>query len=257
MIEKKRIARSFQKAAESYERQAVIQHFVADHLLELLDIHSRRSFQRVLEIGCCTGLLTRKLLKRHPEIYEILLNDLVESFAEQAGNLPGVPAVGFLAGDIENLPLAGQFDLIISSSTLHWVHNLDMLLGRLARHLAPGGILAVSLYGPENMQEIRELSGIGLHYDSRDEVEAKIKKHFSLVHSEEQIKTFTFASPEKVLEHLRETGVNALQQSPWTPRKLRHFVQSYQDKFSNQQGVVLRYHPLFLLAHSLSHPQND
>jgi malonyl-ACP O-methyltransferase BioC len=249
MIDKQRLRQSFQRAADSYDNQAMIQHRVADHLLSLLERHGRREIYRVLEIGCCTGLLTRKLVEQHSEIMELVLNDLVESFAVQAGNLTGIPAISFLAGDIETMPLSGSFDLIISSSTFHWVHDLERLLKKLAAHLAPGALLAFSMYGPDNLEEIRELTGIGLDYFNLQAVEGMLAQHFTLDHSEQQREVFHFATPMDILDHLRQTGVNAVSCTPWTQRRLQRFKNDYRKKFSDEQGVRLTYHPLYLVAH--------
>ncbi len=249
MINKQRVQQTFQRAAASYESQAMIQHRVADHLLGLLDCHGGKEIHRVLEIGCCTGLLTRKLVEQCNEIYELVLNDLVEGFAVQAGSQIGIPAISFLAGDIETMPLSGPFDLIISSSTFHWLHDLEGLLKKLAAHMAPGAILAFSMYGPDNLQEIRQLTGIGLDYFSLQEVQAMVSKHFTLDHSDQQREVFHFATPMEVLNHLRMTGVNAVSSKPWTHRRLQRFKDEYTEKFSDDQGVRLTYHPLYLLAH--------
>ncbi len=249
MINKQRVQQTFQRAATSYEGEAMIQHRVAEHLLALLDCPNRKGLHRVLEIGCCTGLLTRKLAEQCGDIMELALNDLVESFAVQAGNQEGIPAISFLAGDIESMELSGSFDLIISSSTFHWINDLDGLLQKLAAHLTPGGILAFSIYGPDNLQEIRRLTNIGLDYYSLQEVEAMVAQHFSLDHSDQQRQVFHFAAPMDVLDHLRRTGVNAVSSTPWTPRRLQRFKKEYREKFTDEQGLRLTYHPLYLLAH--------
>jgi malonyl-ACP O-methyltransferase BioC len=249
MIDKKRILQSFQRAADSYEEQAMIQHKVADYLLNILQECHSNEINRVLEIGCCTGLLTRKLAAQYPEIMEIVLNDLVESFVTRAGDLPGVTAVSFLTGDIETLPLSGRFDLIISSSTFHWIHDLDKVLHKLSGHLNPGATLAFSLYGPDNLQEIRELTGLGINYSSLAQVRQMVSRYFTVDHSSEQLETFYFKNPGEVLTHLRQTGVNALSNTPWTPRRLQRFKEEYRKNFSAPQGVRLSYHPLYLLAH--------
>ena len=249
MISKQRIQQSFQRAAASYDGQAMIQHRVADHLLSLLASCGPLQTGRVLEIGCCTGLLTRKLARRYRDIGELVLSDLVESFAARAGAVEGIPAIRFLAGDIETMPLSGTFDLIISSSTFHWIHDLDQLLHKLTTHLAPGGKLAFTLYGPENLQEIRTLSGIGLDYFSLAEVEGMVKKYCTLDCSDQKRETFWFADPMDVLAHLRQTGVNGVSSRPWTPRRLQRFVDAYCEKFGSDQGVSLTYHPMYLVAH--------
>jgi malonyl-ACP O-methyltransferase BioC len=249
MIDKKRVQQTFQRAAGTYDNQAMIQHRVADYLLSMLNQLDTTEIRRVLEIGCCTGLLTRKLVLQCSDIMELVLNDLVESFAVQAGNLPGIPAISFLAGDIETMPLSGSFDLIISSSTFHWINDLEGLLKKLTGHLAPGGVLAFSIYGPDNLKEIRALSGIGLDYFNLQQVREMVEQYLIVDHSDQQREIFHFATPMDVLDHLRQTGVNAVSSTPWTPRRLQQFQEEYQKQFSDDQGVCLSYHPLYLLAH--------
>ena len=251
MIDKQRIRQSFQRAAQTYEDQAVIQQRVADHLLTLLQdcCPGQTAFGKVLEIGCCTGLLTGKLTRRFPEIGELVLNDLVEEFALRAGDQPGIAAIRFLGGDIETLDLPGPFDLIISSSTFHWIGDLPRLLARLSGQLSPGGILTFSLYGPDNLKEIRQLTGIGLDYHNLEQVRAMAAQHCCIDACDQRHERFYFQSPAQVLEHLRQTGVNALGAGAWTPRRLARFNREYREQFSGPEGLRLTYHPLFLVGH--------
>lgn len=248
MIDKKRVRQGFQRAAATYDTQAVIQQRVADHLLALLGGHHTNPIHRVLEIGCCTGLLTRKLCAQYSDINELVLNDLVEDFAAIAGNQPGIPAVRFLAGDIEETPLPGSFDLIISSSTFHWVNNLPALLAKLAHHLAPNGLLAFSMYGQDNMHEIRTLCGVGLKYYSASEIADIAARYCRIAQSDEQHQVFSFDSAQSVLEHLRQTGVNSLNTVPWTKKRLQQFYRAYERQFQGSEGVQLTYHPMYIIA---------
>lgn len=249
MIDKRRIQHAFLRAADSYDDQAMIQHRVADRLLGMLDRCAGQKIHRVLEIGCCTGLLTRKLTAQYSEIYELTLNDLVESFAVQAGNQTGIPAIRFLAGDIETISLSGPYDLVISSSTFHWLHDLDGLLKKLANSMETGAVLAFSMYGPDNLLEIRQLTGIGLNYFPLQEVQAMVSKHFTLDQGDQQREIFHFATPLEVLSHLRRTGVTGVSTKPWTQRRLQRFINEYCEQFSDDQGVRLTYHPLYITAH--------
>ncbi|CAK8712079.1 MAG: malonyl-CoA O-methyltransferase [Candidatus Electronema aureum] len=253
-IDKQLLCRQFQRAANSYEQQALIQQRTAEHLLDLLAQHGGTTPpQRVLEIGCCTGLLTRRLIERVKGMKELVLNDIVPDFAARMNIAALAPSIRLLPGDIENLPLPGTFNLIISSSTFHWLHDLDHLLAQLAVALEPSGTLAFSLYGPDNLREIDELTGIGLEYLSLPEIETIVRRHFKLLHSSSQQEILYFTSPQEVLHHLRQTGVNAINRSPWSRTRLQHFSAEYRQRFSTASGVSLTYQPLYFVARSTHH----
>ncbi len=249
LVDKDLLRQQFRRAAASYERQAVIQQLAAGRLLDLLAEHSVSPPQRVLEIGCCTGLLTRSLVTRFSGIRELILNDLVPDFADRLDLANLGTAVRLLPGDIEELPLPGGLDLVLSASTFHWLHDLDGLLAKLAACLRPGGLLAFSLYGPENLREIRALTGIGLRYRSLAEITVRLSRHFTLLHSSSELVTLRFAQPQDALRHLRQTGVNALSRSSWSRARLEQFCAEYRRCFSTDDGgVALSYHPLYFVA---------
>ncbi len=250
LIDKEQIRRRFERAAATYDRQAVIQERVAAKLLALLVVHGPAAPRRVLEIGCCTGLLTRQVLERCDTITDMVVNDLVEGFRtrvlERCGHLGAT--LGFLAGDIEEIPIPGRFDLVISSSTFHWFHDLAGVLARLHRHLEQDGCLAFAMYGPDNLREIRELTGIGLEYPDLDSLRALVERHFTVLACEERLETLVFADPMAVLQHLRQTGVNVPAGASWSRGRLARFERDYGAMFADGAGVRLSYHPMFVVA---------
>jgi len=249
--DKQRIKLRFEQAAATYEQQATVQSRVAVRLLNLLaaTIASFRPAD-VLEIGCCTGMLTEKTLSRFPEIDHFTLCDLVASFEQRVCRRIGahVEKITFLAGDIETLPLPDRYDLVISSSTLHWVHDLPALCDKLHRHLYPEGVFAFSLYGEENLREIREIAAVGLTYRSLEQLRAVVGERFQILAAEEARETLWYPTPIAVLQHLRATGVNSIGQRAWTRRQVADFASRYQERFAGEQGVRLTYHPIFIVA---------
>jgi len=249
--DKKLIKLRFEQAAATYERQAKVQHLVADRLLALLtNVAPAIAPASMLEIGCCTGLLTEKIMARFPSLSHLTVSDLVPSFAQcverKVGNL--VENITFLAGDIESVNLPARYDLIISSSTLHWVHDLPGLCRKLHAHLKEGGILAFSLYGVDNLQEIRAVTGLGLRYQSMEQLVAVVAGKFQILVAEQAQETLWFPDPFSVLQHLRATGVNSIGQQVWTRKQVNAFIAEYTHRFSGEQGVSLTYHPLFVIA---------
>lgn len=252
MIPDKQLIRlRFEQAAATYEQQATVQSRVAVRLLSLLT-EAAGDFRPadVLEIGCCTGLLTEKTLTCFPGIDHFTICDLVASFEERVCRRIGIHAdkLTFLAGDIETVALPDRYDLVISSSTLHWVHDLPALGAKLHHHLYPQGILAFSLYGKDNLSEIRSVTGLGLSYRDLDQLQAVMAERFHILVAEETRETLWYPSPIAVLQHLRATGVNAIGQQTWTRRQVNAFIADYQHRFSEGTGVRLTYHPMFIIA---------
>jgi malonyl-CoA O-methyltransferase len=250
--DKKLIKLRFEQAAATYEQQAKVQHLVADRLLALLATAAPAAAPAsMLEIGCCTGLLTEKIMAHFPSLAHLTVSDLVPSFAQcverKVGNL--AEKITFLAGDIESIDLPARYDLIISSSTLHWVHDLPGLCRKLHAHLNVGGILAFSLYGVDNLKEIRAVTGMGLRYQSLEQLQAVVAEKFHILAAEEAQETLCFPEPFSVLQHLRATGVNSIGQQVWTRKQVNAFIAEYTSRFSGGQGVCLTYHPMFIIAH--------
>lgn len=249
--DKQLIKLRFEQAAITYEQQATIQVLVAERLLALLAATAPEVQPTVaLEIGCCTGLLTKKLVSQIPSLNHLTVSDLVPAFSPWVEQKVGghVDHLLFLAGDIETLSLPQQYDLIISSSTLHWVHDLPTLCRKFRTHLNTNGLLVISLYGTDNLREIRTVTGMGLQYRDLARLIGVIAQDFHILGCEESRETLWFPDPISVLRHLRATGVNALGQRPWNRKELCTFNTEYARRFSGEHGVNLTYHPMYIIG---------
>lgn len=239
----------FSRAVETYDEQAVVQRGIARKLQKIISENLDNPPYQVLEIGCCTGFLTRCLVNSFPQIKHLHVNDLSDEFLKITTSLELAGDIRFLVGDIEKIQLPGRYHLICSSSTFHWFHDLMAVFSKLYNHLLPGGMLAFSLYGPDNLREIRAVSGNGLDYLSLAQVkEGLLKRSFDVVLAKESVQSLVFSDPLAVQEHLRRTGVNALTRSGWSRERQRRFCREYQQHFSTDKGVILTYHPMYLVA---------
>jgi ubiquinone/menaquinone biosynthesis C-methylase UbiE len=103
---------------------------------------------RVLEIGCGTGQLTRSLVARGLRVTAVEPGGHLIRLAGQnlAGAGPGAGPVEFVNARFEDAALpSGHFRAVFSASALHWV---DPAVGwrKIARVLAAGGTLALLSY---------------------------------------------------------------------------------------------------------------
>ena len=136
------IARSFSKAAKSYEQSAVVQNKVGTVLLKLLsDIkHSPRN---ILDIGCGTGKITHKLAIEYPQtqIYAIDIADGMLKYAAQHYNKNNIQ---WSYGNAENLRLQkNSIDIVFSNFTLQWC-DFNKVMSGVANILKDGGSMIFS-----------------------------------------------------------------------------------------------------------------
>ena len=111
----------------------------------------KKSFPRILDLGCHTGELTEKLILKNPE-QEIILADVSFEMA-QIAKKRGLTSI---TTEEELLPFkANSFDAIISCLSLHWVNDLPGTLVQIRKILRPGGLFLASFFGGETLNELR------------------------------------------------------------------------------------------------------
>ncbi len=248
---KKIIARRFAESMATYDDNAIVQKEMADELtIAAVAALGTRTVDRIFELGCGTGLLTRRLAERfRPR--EMILNDLVPDCrrtAEQlAGEYDGM-RTRFIAGDMETIEFPADCDLVAASAVIHWAEDVFSLLDRLAAALRPGGIMAIATFGPANLKELNELAGLSLHYPSLGDLQAGLRRSVEILAIRETCRRLHFANAAEAFRHLRETGVNALGTLMWSAGRLRRLAWEYEKACGGGRGVWLTYHPMCVVA---------
>lgn len=104
-------------------------------------IHMPRSIRSVLDIGCGSGELGRKIKEKTAcQVVGITCSEAEAGLASQCLDEVLVRDLNnFDAGEI------GQFDCIICSHVLEHIYQPDQLLERLRRSLTPDGTMIVAL----------------------------------------------------------------------------------------------------------------
>lgn len=247
---KETIKSRFQAAQYSYPEAAIAQQQINQRLIDILATTNQTKFKNVLEIGCGTGDFTQRLAN-YAEIDNWLLNDLYQSDAvmQYLADQSWHSNVSFLLGDIEQIQLPHQLDLIVSASAIQWLNDKAMFLQHCAKQLNEKGILLFNSFAPDNLFEIRQLTGIGLVYPTLEQWQQWLERDFVIKHLSTETICLTFDSPLRVLQHLRATGVTATQQQFWTKRKLQNFIAEYQQQFTTKNGQVsLTYCPIYVMV---------
>jgi tRNA (cmo5U34)-methyltransferase len=97
---------------------------------------------RIIDMGCGTGNLSKKLANAYPKA-EIICLDMAENMLKLAkAKLSKFPNVTYWQGDITKFDYQGKYDAIVSSLVLHHVEHKDKLkfYRKLNKALRSGGV---------------------------------------------------------------------------------------------------------------------
>lgn len=239
MINKALVKKRFSKSLKTYEDNAVIQKIMAKKLIELLVL---KEYNSIFEIGCATGILTKEI-KKNLTFKEYIANDIVEKSQEYINKIiyPNI----FLGGDIEEIELNKKYNLIISNASLQWCNDIEKVLEKLINSLEEKGTLAISIFGDNNLKEIKDIFHLENNTYSLNKLKESLAKYKLITFEEEEIKV-EFENPIMVLKHLKLTGVNAIKEVVLSKKKLQEFEEEYTKKYQNNGKVILTYNPVYI-----------
>ena len=105
--------------------------------------------ERILDLGCGDGVLTKKLADLGCEVVAV------------DSSLPQVEAARKLGERARNqrrraaIPIQEEFDAVFSNAVLHWIRGADLMLGGVYRSLKPGGRFVAECGGHGCVHKIR------------------------------------------------------------------------------------------------------
>lgn len=139
-----------QPAAEAYEEYFVpiIYGPWADRLLDAADLGGD---DRVLDLGCGTGIVARRAAERLGDdgaVVGLDLNSGMLQIADATATTNRL-AIEWRQGDAAALPFTdGSFDRVLSQQSFQYVEDQDGTLREIRRILAPGGRAILSVWRP-------------------------------------------------------------------------------------------------------------
>jgi malonyl-CoA O-methyltransferase len=162
LFDSSHVRRAFSRSAASYDAAARLQHEVESRLLESLDYLDDPKLdlpkpEVVLDLGAGPGRASAAMRKRWPKA-RIVAVDLALPMLREAGKRSGWwRPFDRVNADVRALPFAeGSVDVLFSNLCLQWVEDLPAAFAGFRRVLKPGGLLLVSTFGPETLQELRD-----------------------------------------------------------------------------------------------------
>jgi malonyl-CoA O-methyltransferase len=154
-LDRRALARSFDRAGAGYDAAAQLQQRVRAELLERLQFFALEP-HTILDLGAGTCHAALQLRRRFARARIIAL-DIAPGMLKAAPR-PGWPRRRFerVCADAYALPLASRStDLVFSNLMLQWCDRPALVFRELARVLKPGGLLMFSSFGPDTLKELR------------------------------------------------------------------------------------------------------
>lgn len=236
MIDKNLVKKRFKKSLKTYDDNAIIQKYTAEKLIERL---KNKRYDKILEIGCSTGVLTRQI-KKNLDFEKLTVNDIVPDAEKYVIKI--VPEAEFIEGDIEEIPIKDEYDLIISNACLQWCNDFEGVIEKLYNSLKENGVLLVCVFGKENLKEISSIFNLSV----KGFFEANLLEKYKNIELESEIKKVYFETPKEILAHIKNTGANALKECGLTKSQLQNFEKIYKTLYSEGDKVYLTYNPVYI-----------
>jgi 2-isopropylmalate synthase len=106
--------------------------FVPDLAGDLINDLNPKPNEKILDLGCGNGVLTKKILRSTKNVIGIDSSDAMVQAAKKIG-------IDSYLIDGEAIPFRNVFDAVFSNAALHWIQNQDAVLRGVHKCLKPKG----------------------------------------------------------------------------------------------------------------------
>ncbi len=124
--------------------------FVAELGGAALDLLDPRPGERILDVGCGEGTLTRKIVDRGATVLGVDASPEMVAAARAKG-------IDALLLPAEDMQFFAEFDAAFSNATLHWVLHKEQAARAIFRALKAGGRFAGEMGGEGNIARLQQV----------------------------------------------------------------------------------------------------
>lgn len=158
-IDKRLVRKHFDRRAAEYDEYARVQAVMANHLIgNLSEWEGEPVPKRILEIGCGTGNLTKRLAARYPEARMTGLDfsgNMIREAKTRLSSAAEGTNIEWIEADAEEWvrTATGAYDLIVSNATIQWFQEPVSTLSAYCKLVRPGGRLCIATFGSRTFEE--------------------------------------------------------------------------------------------------------
>lgn len=253
-IDKFEIARSFGKAANTYDSVAHFQRWVGQRLMDKLD---NIEPELIVDLGCGTGYFATGLRSKFKAAHYIGC-DLSEDMLRYARQHHPLCSSTWIAGDAENLSFHdGSVDLVFSSLAIQWCEDITGLFTEIKRVLAPGGVFAFSTLIEGSLFELKsawqQVDPSQQHVNDfpleGDYLSVIDQLGFKPISVESEAKELAYGQVKELTRELKLLGAHNMTQA--RPKhmtgkaRIRAFIEAYESFRNDQKVLPATYQVLF------------
>ena len=247
-LNKKRIAESFNRSAETYDYASILHREVGRRMIDRLEFMLIEP-EIVLDVGAATGYCARLLSKRYPEAKHIAF-DIALNMMQSSKNCEETEEnQGFVCGDAEKLPFAdNSVDFIFSCFAFQWFPNLNVALEEMFRVLKPEGLLMFASFGPDTLAELRyawndvdDYTHVNTFLDMHDVGDSLIQSGYSDPVMDMDMMALEYDSVKAIMKDLKQLGAhNIIDNRPsglMGKGKMQKMIDNY-ETFRDSEGLL-------------------
>ena len=200
---------AFSKAQKTYDHNSQVQINVGEYLINLLTRKKDIVFNSIIDLGCGTGLTTKKLAE-NVQIKNFSALDFSKSFLAEAKLKKYPNKINFILADFDQyfIQKPGSYDLIFANMAMQWSKDFISLLKVLFNNLSKSGQLIFSIPVHNTFNEIRTTCHINQFYKPFEVLTFLENCGFQIQFTTSKTYTLYFNSPIERLKSIKYTGAN-------------------------------------------------